>query len=45
MVVCYLDTSAILKRYRTEKGTEVVEGLYDLRDGFLVASHGAIRRS
>lgn len=28
MVVYYLDTSAILKRYRTERGTEVVEALY-----------------
>lgn len=41
MVVYYLDTSAILKRYRTEKGTEVVEALYGLPDVFLVTSHFA----
>jgi predicted nucleic acid-binding protein len=29
MAVYYLDTSAILKRYRTEKGTDVVDALYD----------------
>ena len=28
MVVYYLDTSAILKRYKTEKGTDVVDKLY-----------------
>lgn len=39
MVVYYLDTSAILKRYRTEKGTDVVEAIYGLADVFLVTSH------
>ena len=29
MAVYYLDTSAILKRYRTEKGTDVVDALYE----------------
>lgn len=29
MPVYYLDTSAILKRYRTEKGTDVVDALYE----------------
>ena len=28
MAVFYLDTSAVLKRYRTEKGTDVVDHLY-----------------
>jgi predicted nucleic acid-binding protein len=30
MAVFYLDSSAVLKRYRTEKGTEVVDALYEL---------------
>ncbi len=29
MALYYLDTSAILKRYRTEKGTEVVDALFE----------------
>ena len=29
MLVFYLDTSAILKRYRTEEGTPIVDGHYD----------------
>jgi len=29
MAVYYLDTSALLKRYRTEKGTDVVDALYE----------------
>jgi predicted nucleic acid-binding protein len=29
MAVFYLDTSAVLKRYRTEKGTDVVTQLYE----------------
>ena len=29
MAVYYLDTSAILKRYRTEKGTDLVDALYE----------------
>jgi hypothetical protein len=29
MAVFYLDTSAVLKRYRTEKGTDVVDALYE----------------
>lgn len=39
MVVYYLDTSAILKRYKTETGTPSVDYLYDRADGFLVSSH------
>lgn len=36
----YLDTSAILKRYRTEKGTAFVDELYRLRPGeSLLTSH------
>jgi len=31
MAVFYLDASAILKRYRTEKGTEIVDDIYDGR--------------
>lgn len=31
MPVCYLDTSAVLKRYRTEAGTDVVDAIYDER--------------
>ena len=31
MAVFYLDASAVLKRYRTEKGTEVVDDIYDGR--------------
>ena len=31
MAVYYLDTSAVLKRYRTEKGTDVVTELYEAR--------------
>lgn len=31
MPVFYLDTSAVLKRYRTEKGTDVVDMIYDER--------------
>lgn len=34
MAVIYLDTSAIVKRYRTEKGTDVVEELYERLVGF-----------
>ncbi|MGH9255891.1 MAG: type II toxin-antitoxin system VapC family toxin [Vicinamibacterales bacterium] len=29
MAVFYLDSSAVLKRYRTEKGTDVVDALYE----------------
>lgn len=29
MAVFYLDTSAVLKRYRTEKGTDIVTQLYE----------------
>jgi len=29
MAVFYLDTSAILKRYRTESGSPTVDDLYD----------------
>jgi predicted nucleic acid-binding protein len=36
MAVYYLDTSAVLKRYRTEKGTDVVERLYDDSKGDLL---------
>ena len=39
MVVYYLDTSAILKRYKTEKGTDVVDKLYASDEAFLVTSH------
>jgi len=41
MALLYLDTSAILKRYRTEKGTDVVRELYEDRSisGTLVTSH------
>ena len=41
MPVFYLDTSAILKRYRTEKGTDVVNKLYErqARGDVLVTSH------
>jgi predicted nucleic acid-binding protein len=31
MAVFYLDSSAVLKRYRTEKGTAVVDDIYDGR--------------
>lgn len=31
MPVFYLDTSAILKRYRSEQGTDVVDSIYDER--------------
>lgn len=31
MPVFYLDTSAVLKRYRTEAGTDVVDAIYDER--------------
>ena len=31
MPVFYLDTAALLKRYRTEKGTEVVAALFSDR--------------
>lgn len=31
MAVFYLDASAVLKRYRTEKGTNVVDDIYDGR--------------
>jgi predicted nucleic acid-binding protein len=31
MPVFYLDTSAVLKRYRTESGTDVVDSLYEER--------------
>ena len=31
MAVYYLDTSAVLKRYRTEKGSDVVTELYEAR--------------
>jgi predicted nucleic acid-binding protein len=31
MAVFYLDASALLKRYRTEKGTEIVDDIYDGR--------------
>ena len=31
MPVFYLDTSAVLKRYRTETGTDVVDAIYDER--------------
>jgi predicted nucleic acid-binding protein len=31
MAVFYLDASALLKRYRTEKGTEIVDDIYDRR--------------
>ena len=31
MAVFYLDASAVLKRYRTEKGTNVVDDIYDNR--------------
>lgn len=39
MVVCYLDSSAIVKRYKTEKGTDVVEALYVMDDVFRTTSH------
>ena len=37
----YLDTSALLKRYRTEKGSEVIQVLFSERqeDETLVTSH------
>ena len=41
MAVFYLDTSAVLKRYRTEKGTDVVTQLYEgstSRDVLLTSS-------
>lgn len=40
MAVFYLDSSALLKRYRTEKGTGVVDAIYDNRsdEHFLVTS-------
>ena len=43
MAIFYLDTSAILKRYRTENGTDVVSELYEQlasRD-LLLTSHFA----
>jgi predicted nucleic acid-binding protein len=41
MPVFYLDTSAILKRYRTERGTDVVNELYEsqTRNDALITSH------
>ncbi len=41
MAVYYLDTSAILKRFKTEKGTDVVDALYaGVKDGeALLTSH------
>jgi predicted nucleic acid-binding protein len=41
MAIFYLDTSAILKRYRTEKGTDVVDELYDSQSptDLLLTSH------
>jgi len=29
MAIFYLDTSALVKRYKTEEGSEMVEDLYD----------------
>src|SRR3954463_1716157 len=40
MAIFYLDTSAILKRYRTEKGTDVLSELYEH-----LASHDALLTS
>jgi uncharacterized protein len=40
MAIFYLDTSAILKRYRTEKGTDVVTELYEQ-----LAAHDALLTS
>lgn len=41
MIVYYLDTSAVLKRYRTKKGTDVVNELYRglTEDEALLASY------
>ena len=40
MAVFYLDTSAILKRYRTESGTDVIVELYEQ-----LAAHDALLTS
>ncbi len=41
MPLYYLDTSALLKRYKTEKGTEVIDELFSSRklDEVFVTSH------
>ena len=41
MPLYYLDTSALLKRYRTEKGTEVLDALFSnrTRDELFITSH------
>jgi hypothetical protein len=41
MPLYYLDTSALLKRYRTEIGTRVVDALFSARtrDELLITSH------
>ena len=41
MALYYLDTSALLKRYRTENGTRVLDALFSerTRDELLITSH------
>lgn len=41
MPLYYLDTSALLKRYRTEKGTDVVDEIFSARekDELFITSH------
>jgi len=38
MNLCYFDTSAIVKRYHTELGTEIVDGLFELPGVGLITS-------
>ncbi len=41
-MVFYLDTSALLKRYRTEKGTEVVDRLYRSKEDLLTSEYACV---
>lgn len=43
MAVYYLDTSAILKRYRTEKGTDVVDALFESMKPAVADPAGGVR--
>jgi hypothetical protein len=38
MILCYFDTSALVKRYHTELGTEIVDGLFGLPGVGLITS-------
>jgi predicted nucleic acid-binding protein len=41
-MMLYLDTSAILKRYKTERGTDVVDRLFESKEDLVTSQYACV---